>query len=162
MEETGSIIVQPNSLTHSAPQHDLCQPNLNVGPNFADSYSCPPHSCANKASGDMRGQLSTDGPSDTGPIEPQASSTHAPEPHSGLGAARGRSLMGSGKSSTSEYELCLDTRTDQWSELFWSTVQELQESLSPDFPEGVPAPLKRISVPVGSFRVQNQDELAAV
>ena len=40
VEETDSSIVQPNSLTHTATQHDLCQPNLNVGLNFADSYSC--------------------------------------------------------------------------------------------------------------------------
>ena len=67
--------------------------------------------------------------------------------------------IGSGRSSTAEYELCLQARADQWSNLFWSTIRDLHETLSSDFPAGVPSPLKSISVPVSEFRIQTQEEL---
>ena len=112
----------------------------------------------------MRGQVAPAGDSDIGPLHMQTPSIHTLEPHSGS-VPIGEWLhtrMGSGGSSTIEYELCLQARADQWSHLFWTTIRDLKDTLSSDPQIGAPLPLKSISVPISEFRIQTQEELDLV
>ena len=69
--------------------------------------------------------------------------------------------MGLGESST-EYELCLQGRADQWSHLFWTTIREMQNTLRSVPLVGAPLPLRSVSVPISEFRIETQEELERI